>query len=143
MTLEPRRTAIAKPVLFGNPRILIVEDDADELEALSELLETAGYEVSAACGGHEGLGLAQTVRPDAVVMDLRLPNCDSSDLIRRIKSAHDVTIVAFSGAAEGELAARAAGADWFVLKPDAATLERALACVTRGGSFSSAATKAR
>ena len=47
--------------------------------------------------------------------------------------AADVAIVAFTGGADGERAARAAGADWFVLKPDSETLERALACVTRGG----------
>jgi len=141
MTLEPRRQAPTKPLLFGSPRILIVDDNADELEALSELLETSGYEVSVACGGHEGIGLADTIRPDAVVLDLCLPNCDSSDVIRRIKAAIDVTIVAFSGAAERECAARAAGADWFVLKPDSETLERALACVTRGGSFRFAGAK--
>jgi DNA-binding response OmpR family regulator len=135
MTLQPRRasTPSAKPVLYRGHRVLIIDDDADGLEALSELLETSGYEVSVACGGDEGVGLAATVRPDAVVLDVGLPNCDSPEVIRRLK-AHDASIVAFSRAADDEGAARAAGANWFVLKPDSDTLERVLACVMRGAA---------
>jgi CheY-like chemotaxis protein len=62
-------------------------------------------------------------------MCLRLPDTDGVDLIRTLKAADaSTTIVAFSASLEAEPAARAAGADWFVLKPDSDTLRHVLAC---------------
>jgi CheY-like chemotaxis protein len=61
-------------------------------------------------------------------MDLGLPDGDAVDVIRRIKTEHEGTIVvAFSGWHHLERAARAAGVDDFVLKPDVETLQRLLA----------------
>jgi CheY-like chemotaxis protein len=65
-------------------RVLLVEDDADALEVLTELLETGGDEVSVSCTGTAALALARLVRPDVVVMDLRLPDTDGVDLIRTL-----------------------------------------------------------
>ena len=119
------RSAAAPP-----RRILLVEDDADALEVLSELLEAGGDEVSVSCTGTAVLALARLVRPDVVVMDLRLPDADGVDLIRMLKAADAATtIVAFSGALASEPAARAAGADWFVRKPYSDTLKQVLACL--------------
>jgi len=129
--IEPRGAgAVVKRVGLAARRILVVEDDADGLEALSMLLEAHGYEVSVSCTGNGVLPLAAIVRPDVVVMDLGLPDTDGIDLIRRFRAAEPATtIVAFSGSSENERAARAAGADWFVLKPDSDTLEHVLACL--------------
>ena len=117
------------PALATRParRILLVEDDANALEVLSELLEAGGDEVSVSCTGAAALALARLVRPDVVVMDLRLPDTDGVDLIRALKAVDaSMTIVVFSGSLEAEPAARAAGGDWFVLKPDSDTLKHVL-----------------
>jgi len=128
MSIEPRGVVAKRVAPAG--RILIVEDDADGLEKLSELLEAAGYEVSVSCTGNAALALMPIVRPHVVVMDLRLPDADGVGLIRRLKAADDDTaIVVFSGSLASEPAARAAGADWFVPRPDRDTLERVLACL--------------
>src|ERR1043165_5201959 len=125
MSVEPRRTAVVAKRVSAGRRILLVEDDADALEVLCELLEVGGDEVSVSCTGTAALALARLVRPDVVVMDLRLPDTDGVDVIRTLKAADaSMTIVAFSGSLASEPAARAAGADWFVLKPDSDTLKR-------------------
>jgi CheY-like chemotaxis protein len=61
-------------------------------------------------------------------MDLALPGGDALEIIRRIKTENDeILVIAFSGWHHLEAAARAAGADAFVLKPDLEALERLLA----------------
>jgi CheY-like chemotaxis protein len=126
MGLAPLRGTIHETIPRPlSQRVLVVEDDADCLEVLSELLETYGCLVSAACNGADAIRLARTMQPDVVVLDLTLPDCDACQLIQRLKADDAaVTVVVFSGARDRECAARAAGADWFVLKPDSETLQR-------------------
>ncbi len=56
----------------AKPKILIVDDDADFLEAVSFFLEAHGYAVLKAHDGREGLRLAKTDRPDLIVMDIMM-----------------------------------------------------------------------
>ena len=58
------------------PTILVVDDDADVRESLSEFLELHGYEVVAAADGMEALDRLQTVSPCAVLLDVKMPGMD-------------------------------------------------------------------
>jgi len=108
-------------------RMVVVDDDPDNLDSLCELVRLWGYEVAGATDGKRALTLALARRTDIVVMDLALPGGDALDVIRRIKSADDdIVVVAFSGWHHLEAAARAAAADAFVLKPDLDALEQLL-----------------
>ncbi len=53
-------------------RVLIIDDDRDYVEAISTLLAAAGYEVSRAANGTEGLDMAKTLRPDLILLDVMM-----------------------------------------------------------------------
>src|SRR3954462_6141533 len=63
----------AQPAASSASRILIVDDDVSVTDTFSRMLRLEGYEVWAALSADEGLGLAQTHRPNAVILDLRMP----------------------------------------------------------------------
>ena len=113
---------------MSRKRVVAVDDVPDSLDALCELLRGWDYEVDGATDRTQALALTLARRTDLVVTDLSLADGDALDVIRRIKQEDDdVVIVAYTGWAHLEAAARAAGADAFVLKPDVDALERLLA----------------
>ena len=65
-------------------RILIVDDEAAMLDALTRKLTRAGYEVVVALDGQEGLDRALEWKPDMVVTDYRMPVMDGLELCRRL-----------------------------------------------------------
>ena len=103
-------------------RILIVEDQEDNRKVLRDLLTSAGYEPIEAVTGEEGLTLAETQRPDLILMDIQLPGLDGYEATRRIKAnpalrgipVIAVTSYALSG---DDVKAREAGCDDYVTKP--------------------------
>jgi two-component system, NtrC family, response regulator HydG len=114
-------------------RVLIVGDDAEGLEALRQLLGLWGFQADIGEDGKRALAVVRGRAPDAVVIDLGLAG--ATELIARIKAeSGDTVVVAVSVWPQLEPAARVAGADWFVLKPDLKALERLLACLGRRAS---------
>jgi two-component system cell cycle response regulator DivK len=71
---------------MSNGRVLLVEDNLDNLELVQFLLERSGYEVIAARTGREGLDIARRDLPDLVLMDLSLPEVDGWTAARELKS---------------------------------------------------------
>ena len=68
-----------------SPRVLVVEDDDDLREIVCEVLEGAGYEAKAACGGEEALGvLEDPERPDIILLDLTMPGMSGFELRERL-----------------------------------------------------------
>ncbi len=67
-------------------RVLIVDDDADTLEVVKELLEQAGAQVTAAASAMEALEALRAQPPDVLVSDIGMPGEDGYSLIRRIRS---------------------------------------------------------
>jgi CheY-like chemotaxis protein len=103
-------------------RILIVEDNEMNREALSRRLLRRGYEVMLAADGRQGLEMAETHGPDLILMDLGLPEIDGWECTRRLKanaSTRPILIIALSAHAMlGEREkALAAGCDDFGTKP--------------------------
>jgi len=66
-------------------RILIVEDNADNLELARYLLASAGYQVLLATDGAKGLEIAQHEVPDLIISDLQMPVMDGYALIAELK----------------------------------------------------------
>ena len=103
-------------------RILIVEDTEDNRRIVRDLLTSVGYELIEAVDGSEGVALAQSERPDLILMDIQLPVIDGYEATRRIRAIPDlakvpiiaVTSYALSG---DEAKTRAAGCDGYVAKP--------------------------
>jgi CheY-like chemotaxis protein len=102
--------------------ILVVDDNADNLELTQILLECEGFEVRRAEDAAQALSVLQTYRPKLILMDVQLPGMDGLELTRRLRqdsSFDNVVIVALSAyamAAEKENA-RGAGCDGYITKP--------------------------
>ena len=71
-------------------RILVVDDNVDAAETLVMLLELSGYEARTAFGGRQALDVAMTFRPDAVFLDIGLPDMTGYDVARQLL-AHATT----------------------------------------------------
>lgn len=63
------------------PKIMLAHDDPQELDALTQMLLHAGYEVIPALGGAEGIHLAKSSKPDLIVLDLFLSEVDYGDVV--------------------------------------------------------------
>ena len=100
-------------------RVLVVEDDAQLARALRINLEVRSYEVAAARDGDGALRLFATGEPDAVLLDLGLPDTDGVELIKAIRSRSRAPILVLSARhLSGEkVRALDAGADDYVTKP--------------------------
>jgi two-component system, OmpR family, KDP operon response regulator KdpE len=99
--------------------VLVVDDEAPILRALSITLSARDYKVVTAATGAEGLAAMARERPAVVVLDLGLPDMDGVEVIRGIRGWSAVPIIVLS-AREQELqkvAALDAGADDYVTKP--------------------------
>lgn len=66
-------------------KVLLVEDSSDVLFVLQFELEFAGYEVDATTDAASALSMAQNTPPDVIVSDLRMPDIDGLEFIRRIR----------------------------------------------------------
>jgi DNA-binding NarL/FixJ family response regulator len=101
-------------------RIAVVDDHDSVRKILAAILAEYGLEVVAVCAnGREAVDACRDLRPDAVVMDVRMPVLDGIAATREIKAATPETRIVLLTAYEEEdlrTAALAAGADEFVLK---------------------------
>jgi PAS domain S-box-containing protein len=103
-------------------RILIVDDTRDSADSLAMLLRTYGHEVHVAYGGEDAIALADSHRPDIVLLDLGMPKMDGYETCRRIRAqewASELVIVAQTGwgQLEDRRRAQAAGFDHHMVKP--------------------------
>lgn len=68
------------------PKILLVEDNEANRDALSRRLMRRGFDVVIAIDGQLGLQMAQSERPDVILMDMNLPEVDGWEATRRLKA---------------------------------------------------------
>jgi two-component system alkaline phosphatase synthesis response regulator PhoP len=73
-----------KPILMLR-KILVVEDDPDQLEAIRENLKNAGFAIGTASNGVDALTKTRTVLPDLIVLDLMLPRLNGLDICRTLR----------------------------------------------------------
>jgi two-component system cell cycle response regulator DivK len=103
-------------------KILVVEDQEDNRWIIRDLLASTGYELIEAADGETGVRLAETERPDLILMDIQLPLLDGHEATRRIKQSPELRaipiIVVTSYALSGDdVKAMEAGCDAYVAKP--------------------------
>src|SRR5438128_3454177 len=100
-------------------RVLVVDDEPQILRALQTSLRGAGYEVDAATTGEQALTIAAVRPPDAVILDLVLPDARGTDVCRELRTWSSVPVIVLSvvGDENEEVAALDAGADDYVTKP--------------------------
>ncbi|MHB0886221.1 MAG: sigma-54-dependent transcriptional regulator [Bacillota bacterium] len=100
--------------------ILVIDDEKNLRWALQRGLSAEGYRVVTGATGAEGLDLAARERPDLVILDLRLPDLDGIEVLKRLRAAdarRPVIMVTAHGAVETALKAMKEGAYDYVQKP--------------------------
>jgi two-component system, OmpR family, KDP operon response regulator KdpE len=118
-------------------RVLVVDDEPQFLRALATNLRGAGYEVETATTAQEALTAAGLRPPDAVILDLLLPDGTGTEVCRELRAWTEVPIVLVSAVGDEaeKIAALDAGADDYVTKPFAMgeLLARLRAALRRAG----------
>lgn len=113
------RTELRRP--DGGPvRILVVDDEATLAELLTMALRYEGWDVRSANDGVGAVRSAREFRPDAVVLDIMLPDFDGLEVLRRIRSDEpDIPVLFLTArdAVEDRIAGLTAGGDDYVTKP--------------------------
>lgn len=129
--------APAEPQALGRESVLVIDDNADAADSLSELLRLRGHEVQTAYSGPQGLERAASCPPQLVLLDIGMPGMDGYEVAQRLRAlpgGEAFTIVAVTG--WGQQADRqrtaAAGIDFHFTKPvEEAELQPALAQARR------------
>ena len=106
----------------GAGKVLIVDDEPQNVLLLQDLLEARGYRVLTAADGENGLVLASEHNPDVVLLDVMMPRLSGFDVCRRLKAEPGtamipVLLVTALDAREDRLAGIDAGASDFISKP--------------------------
>jgi two-component system, OmpR family, response regulator MprA len=124
-------------------RILVVEDDRRQRDLLRSALSTNGWQVELAENAQHGLSRLATTPPDAVVLDVGLPDMDGLALCRRLRRAGNavpVLMVSADGAPEHRIVGLDAGADDYLPKPyDVGELRARLRALLRRSAAAAAA----
>ncbi len=107
---------------MSNKRVLVVEDNRDNMTLIVDILESMDYSVIKAEDGEEGIRVAGTEHPDLILMDLSLPKIDGWDATRTIKAddkLKHIPIIALTAHAMVGDRERAleAGCDDYLTKP--------------------------
>ena len=100
--------------------VLVVDDEADLLEIVTDRLQAEGYAVLTARDGVEALERARAARPGCIILDLKMPRLSGFDaLVELRREAPDAHVIVLTGSPNRPLAeaCRARGADDFLLKP--------------------------
>lgn len=83
-------------------RILIVDDNELNLELAADVLELEGFEVRTAGSGREGIEIAETWKPDLILMDLRMPEMsglDALQVLREKETTKDIPVAVLTASA--------------------------------------------
>ena len=121
MTTTSTSAAPALQRLDGSPvRVLVVDDEQNLTELLSMALRYEGWEVKTAGTGLGAVRAAKEFQPDAVVLDMMLPDFDGLEVMRRMRGENPSVPVLFltaKDAVEDRVAGLTAGGDDYVTKP--------------------------
>ena len=75
------------------PRILVVEDNVENLDSLSRRLQRRGFEVITAADGRLGVESAVAEKPDLILMDMNMPEVDGWEATRQIKAKPELAAI--------------------------------------------------
>lgn len=100
-------------------KVVVIDDEIDFLELLSNRLKANDYEVIAVSSGKTAMDIIERENPDAVLLDIMMPGTDGLDILRRLRSEHKdlpvFMITAFSNEERRDIAGKL-NASGFILK---------------------------
>ena len=117
--MSPAAPALKRPD-GTNVRVLVVDDESNLSELLSMALRYEGWEIKSAATGNAAVKTAKEFKPDAVVLDMMLPDFDGLEVLRRMRDEDPTLPVLFltaRDAVEDRVAGLTAGGDDYVTKP--------------------------
>jgi DNA-binding response OmpR family regulator len=111
------RAALEKKSMSS--KILVIDDEREIVKLVRAYLEQAGFRVSTASDGQEGLTVFRHEKPDLVVLDLNLPRIDGLDVCRTIRRESDTPVIMLTARVEEQdrLIGLELGADDYIVKP--------------------------
>jgi signal transduction histidine kinase/DNA-binding response OmpR family regulator len=101
------------------PKILVVDDDKDIRNVITDILDQSGYEVFTASSGQQGLDLAAQIVPSLIILDLMMPGMDGWTVLTKLQhkpALADIPVIILSGASGLEMA-MSLGAAAVLFKP--------------------------
>lgn len=103
-------------------RVLVIEDNENNMELISFILETHGFQVLQAVNGRDGVEQAVRLQPDFVILDIQLPDIMGTEVLRIIReseTAKNIPIIAMTSYAMAgdEERLLAAGCNGYIEKP--------------------------
>jgi len=111
-------------------KVLLVDDERDFVEALSERLQLRDYSSAVVYGGEEALSIVEEDEPEVMVLDLKMPGIDGLEVLRRVKEKHpnvEVIVLTGHGSEDAARLCLELGACAFLEKPvDIEKLTRAM-----------------
>jgi two-component system, OmpR family, response regulator len=121
MSQTAQKTSAPLRRFDGSPvRVLVVDDEHNLTELLSMALRYEGWEVRSAASGMAAVRAAREFHPDAVALDMMLPDFDGMEVLRRMRADNPTVPVLFltaRDAVEDRVAGLTAGGDDYVTKP--------------------------
>ncbi len=115
------------------PHILLVDDDAEIIESMRYALENAGFKVSVARDGNQGLAMAETLTPDLLVLDMMMPKRSGflvmEQLRREGSNRAKVIMITGNEGSRHQQYAELLGVDEYLRKPF--PMERLIECARR------------
>lgn len=124
MTNEPMNAFRFEPdpraASAGSPTVLLVEDEPEVVHACELRLRALGFGVDIASDGEEGVSKAARGRPDAIVMDVRMPKKDGLTALGELKrraATRDIPVIMLSASLSAEESSLRGGARFFLRKP--------------------------
>ncbi len=114
---------VPPPERKGPPKVLVVDDNPDNVDILRQLLETRGYEVCSELDGSKVVERAQQEQPDAILLDVHMPGRDGFEICRELKvvqSTRDIPVVLVTAVYLDEqnmISGLEAGAYDYIIKP--------------------------
>jgi two-component system cell cycle response regulator DivK len=113
--------------MANTARVLVVEDDQDNLGMISFMLKRLGHSVLTAHDGQEGIDVARKEMPDLILLDLAMPEMDGWTAARILKSDPEtqgikILVVSVRSLLEDRRRAQEAGVDGYITKPMSLTV---------------------
>lgn len=110
------------PLEYHNNTLLIIDDEATNIQLISDFLEAQGIEIMIAKNGADGISRAKKGQPDLILLDIRMPGMDGYEVCHQLKSdesTRDIPIIFMTGLTEldDKLKAFAVGGVDYITKP--------------------------
>lgn len=128
---------------FDRKKVLVIDDDPNDVIFICNLLEKYGFEVYTAGNGNDGIELAEVKKPDLIILDVMLPGVDGIETCKEIRERpqfNDTLITFLTARSEdySQIAGFEAGADEYIIKPIRPNLllARISALLKRSAGFS-------